>query len=54
MATDPRSGNQGESNRPESDGPDQPQPPAVPSKGGEPPDSPEESDDVHGQPETPV
>jgi hypothetical protein len=51
---DPHDEKQGEGNRPESDGPDQPHPPALPSTPPGQPDSPEKSDDVHGEPETPV
>lgn len=54
MAVDLRNEQPGEGNRPESDGPDQPHPPALPSKERDQPESPEKSDDVHGAPETPV
>ena len=54
MAGSPRSEKQGEGHRPESDGPDKPHPPALPSKEPHQPESPEKSDDVHGAPETPV
>ena len=49
-----RRGLPGEGSRPESDGPDQPQPPALPDEKSDEPQSPEKSDDVHGEPETPV
>jgi hypothetical protein len=41
----------GEGNRPESDGPERPHPPAHQD---DQPQSPEKSEDVHGSPETPV
>ena len=52
MTNDPRKEQQGEGNRPESDGPDQP--PALPPKKPGEPESPEKSHDIHGAPETPV
>jgi hypothetical protein len=54
MVGNPRNEKQGEGHRPESDGPDKPHPPALPSKEPDQPESPEKSDDVHGAPETPV
>ena len=39
---------------PESDGPDHPEPPALPHEKPRDPKSPEKSDDVHGAPATPV
>jgi hypothetical protein len=43
---------QADEQRPESDGPATPQPPASPAHGT--PESPEKTSDVHGHPETPV
>jgi hypothetical protein len=54
MADDPRKEHPGEGSRPESDGPDRPHPPALPDEKSDEAQSPEESDDVHGAPETPV
>lgn len=55
MTADPDATKEGDGNRPESDGPDRPQPPAAPPQDKpDEPTSPEKSDDVHGQPETPV
>jgi hypothetical protein len=43
----------GHGSRPESDGPDKPQPPAT-SEPSEAPASPEKTPDVHGHPEPPA
>jgi hypothetical protein len=49
-----RTEKQVEGNRPESDGPEKPEPPALPHEKRRDPASPEKTDDVHGAPETPV
>jgi len=49
----PKTSDQGQGSRPESDGPDTAKPPAQPDP-PKPPTDPAKSNDVHGEPETPV